>query len=348
MRHDHQVIKNIHKLYGAKLALNLQKLPFFYINEEVENCFASYQQRNAEGYKKQFPEYEVRLLDFEEIGRIMPFPMVVVMDHDIGWQAIDWKGNGKWSVTLCIDRMLNDMGINVPPGALLEFDLVYSPAIPGEKQSMLSIDGSLLINEGTNRLEGLPVDMQNRLFKMVATNHEFLGGMSKHLTRNLHYFLSFFKWAEGMHMVEVKKSPNQEDLKQKAKGYKKPWLRSDLPHYVYLDAPKTVRDSSGTYVSGDPTHSVRGHNRRAHWRSLTNPRFKNHPMYGKRIRVKATWVGPTEWTVGDTIYTVKGDMHVSDIVPSGSDSPYESTGAVKRDKNPAIRVEYSDLSEPAS
>jgi hypothetical protein len=235
--------------------------------------------------------------------------------------------------------MLRDLGVDIPPGTLFGFDLKY---LWGEdNHPKVTIEASLLVNQETGTLEGMSKSIHKR-FTDLCRNHEFLSGMGEHLSRNLQYFLSFFKWAEGMHMVEVRKKPNQEDLKHKAKGYKKPWLRSDLPHYVYLDAPKSVRDGHGNYVPSDPTHSVRGHNRRAHWRSLTNPRFRNHPMYGKRIRVKATWVGPTEWTVGDTIYTVKGDKNVFDSVSGGADSSNEGEGVQQWAPHAPERVEHFD------
>lgn len=117
--------------------------------------------------------------------------------------------------------------------------------------------------------------------------------------------------ARDKHLVEVKRvlTPAQKAANAKSKRKGKPLPhREDLPHYVYLDAPRVKVERSGEPVKGShKTH--RGHNRRGHWRRLDNPRFQKHPKYGGKVWVRPTWVGPTEWTMGNTIYTLK-DINV--------------------------------------
>lgn len=73
-------------------------------------------------------------------------------------------------------------------------------------------------------------------------------------------------------------------------------------HYVYLDGPPAhVMSEEQREATG---RTVRGHARRAHWHKLTHPRYKNHPNYGGRVRVKSTWVGPVEWVDEGKIYTL--------------------------------------------
>ena len=308
MRHDHAVIKNLHKVYGEQFAKSIQRVPFFYIDEKIENNFADFEHRNEQGFKRQYPEYAVDLMDFEEVERLMPFPLIAVMDHDIGWHLLDHKGNGEWSIGICMDVMLKHLGLPIPPGTLINLSIGYYGMSKNYYDA--NIQPALLVDSVDSRVKGMTKDWQDRL-SSILDNPKFHQEMLGHTTRSLLYFLSFLKWAEGMHMVEVRKKPSADDLRQKAKNYKKPWLRGDLPHYIYLDAPMqgTRPGKEQKHDPDNPAYRVRGHNRRAHWRTLTHARFKNHPQYGRRIRVKATWVGPTDWTVGDTIYTVKGDFH---------------------------------------
>ena len=108
--------------------------------------------------------------------------------------------------------------------------------------------------------------------------------------------------ARDKHLVEVKVVPPSKSAIKKGKA--KPLsAENGLPHYVYLDAPTYVRDpNTANKSTGTPK---RGHTRRGTWVHLRSPRYKNHPQYGSRIWRRPTWVGPKEWTVGNTIYTLK-------------------------------------------
>lgn len=65
--------------------------------------------------------------------------------------------------------------------------------------------------------------------------------------------------------------------------------RVALPRTLYLATlPSEHHESTG---EGAPK---RGHERRGHWRKLTHPRFRHHPKYGQKIRVRPCWVGPYE------------------------------------------------------
>jgi len=38
--------------------------------------------------------------------------------------------------------------------------------------------------------------------------------------------------------------------------------------------------------------------------TLTSERYKNHPMFNQRIRIRAAWIGPEEWADAGKIYTI--------------------------------------------
>lgn len=319
------VIKEVSKLFGLNVGRTLQALPFFYVSEDVESNFCSRERINEQGYGKQYPEFVVPMTDYEMVDDLLPFHNFSIMDHQIGWHSVHWLKDGLWRITICMDRQLSDLGIPIPPGSLMHVAMLVSPLAdmpPEDPEETIYYDAEirchLLAREDTKMPPGISSEMAESLNSMFM-DEKFRTTMSKQMVTNISYFLSFFKWAEGMHMVEAKKRPTKQDLKTAAKGNKKPWTRGDMPHYIYLDAPHST-SGKGEHTPGESGRKVRGHHRRAHWRTLRDPRFKNHPKYGIPMRIKQMWVGPTDWTVGDTIYTVKGELN---------DERTKNQGAVK-------------------
>lgn len=317
MRHDHVVIKHVTKLYGAEAATELQDHPFFYISEEIENQFTSGERRNSEGFRRQYPEFVVKVTDNEELDEILPFQRFVVMDHGIGWHLIHRMADNHWQFMICIDQQLqNTIGLRVPPGTLINvmveviryhegtdiLDPERSLEIGPTQVSMLALTKD---KELPNSAPGIPKKEMDFL-KKIFGDEKFCETMASQMITNLTYILSYFKWAQTQHLIEVK-AENPKNGQGTKTAVKKPWLRDDRTHYIYLDSPKQVRDR-GNARTGDSTYVVRGHARRGHLRHLTNPRFKNHPKYGKYVAVRPTWVGSRTWTVNGTIYTVKGEL----------------------------------------
>jgi hypothetical protein len=117
-----------------------------------------------------------------------------------------------------------------------------------------------------------------------------------------HFAMSFFVWVHRNDLYHVEQ---QYPQKKKKKGARqtpiKPWKRTDHPRTLFLQSmPGQTHESSG-----NSSRHVSGHMRRGHWRTLVNPRFRHHPQYGKRIRVKPTWVGPTNTTYQGARYVLK-------------------------------------------
>ncbi len=101
---------------------------------------------------------------------------------------------------------------------------------------------------------------------------------------------------KSLHLVRVTKqthTSNGKRIPKAARDY------SPQFHYVYMDCPHPPESES----TGEGTPK-RGHHRRAYWRKLSHPKFKNHPKFGQKIRVKACWVGPVEWADSGKIYTL--------------------------------------------
>lgn len=72
--------------------------------------------------------------------------------------------------------------------------------------------------------------------------------------------------------------------------------RKAREHYVLIHKshPANQKESAGKRViDSGPLHRA-AHSRRAHYRMLRSPRFKN--KVGQRVWVASAWVGPKEWT----------------------------------------------------
>lgn len=67
-------------------------------------------------------------------------------------------------------------------------------------------------------------------------------------------------------------------------------------HYVLLhkNHPANKPDSHGKIINSEPQVLRIAHSRRAHFRILRSPKFKN--KVGQKIWIKSAWIGPKEWT----------------------------------------------------
>jgi len=150
----------------------------------------------------------------------------------------------------------------------------------------------------------LGVDLHLKSFSVNGEN--FLSSLSgegrsdytKAAYRNMEYILSFFKYTQSndMYMVERSNRRSARDARSK-----KPWTRNDLPSIVYLNQLPSERKEH----QGGTHESPRSHQRRGHWRNMVHERFKNHPKFGQKIRIKPSWVGDTKAVVNGVIYKLK-------------------------------------------
>lgn len=116
-----------------------------------------------------------------------------------------------------------------------------------------------------------------------------------------------FHEAESKHMIKVERKKRPGSSKPKRSRHE--W-RARLPttHYIYLDAPPA---GSAGCNSGTGKPLTTGHRRRAHWRTLRAERFKKHPSYMKRIRIREAWIGPKTWSDSGAVYTVMDEDYRS-------------------------------------
>ena len=106
--------------------------------------------------------------------------------------------------------------------------------------------------------------------------------------------MSHLKYGDK-HAVEV--TPNKAPKLSSVMRRERPWSGATGPHVLLLDRmPTTQSEGTGTHASPKP------HRRRGHWKTLTNPRFRNHPQYQSKIYVKPSFVGPRQVSYEGNIY----------------------------------------------
>ena len=154
----------------------------------------------------------------------------------------------------------------------------------------------------TRELDGLRVNVEaTPLFKSVVAK---LGLGKDPLEEGLSQAKTFFKGAYWLmlylkhgpkHLVEV--TPTKKAKTSPALQKNRPWVGATGPRILLLDRmPTTQSDCTGTHASPKP------HRRRGHWKTLSHPRFRHHPQYGKKIYVKPSFVGPRQATYEGNIY----------------------------------------------
>ena len=102
--------------------------------------------------------------------------------------------------------------------------------------------------------------------------------------------------------MQVRPEPKELTPKQRKKQRKTnqqcPWLDESLPRVILLGPTQQClahgRHQGGSHASPIP------HQRRAHWRTLQADRYGANR--GKRVRVRASWVGDQEWIHHGSVY----------------------------------------------
>ena len=155
----------------------------------------------------------------------------------------------------------------------------------------------------TRELNGLRINIEaTPLYKSVAAKFDDPG--ESLLIEGYRQVQTFFKGAYWL-MLYLKHGPKhlvEVTPAKKAKTYpslqkNRPWLGATGPRILLLDRmPTTQSDCTGTHASPKP------HRRRGHWKTLSHPRFRHHPQYGKKIYVKPSFVGPRQATYEGNIY----------------------------------------------
>lgn len=131
----------------------------------------------------------------------------------------------------------------------------------------------------------------------------------EHLTSHIAELVWFVKQAmeNSLHPVSVfQPTPlkNQKGHRPHIEHDRKPWMRGDLTSVVFLDKLPTTKEAKPS--QGGSHASPIYHQRKGHFRTMRDEKFKNHPDFKKPIWRKSTWVGEPMVEVGGTTYKVLG------------------------------------------
>ena len=154
----------------------------------------------------------------------------------------------------------------------------------------------------TKETDGLEVNIEaTPLYKSVVEKRDFGEAMGAEGLRQAKtffmgaYWLMLYLKHGPKHLVEV--TPTKKAKTSPALQKNRPWVGATGPRILLLDRmPTTQSDCTGTHASPKP------HRRRGHWKTLSHPRFRHHPQYGKKIYVKPSFVGPRQATYEGNIY----------------------------------------------
>lgn len=294
MRHDSALLRDIRKHHGQQQFDILRQLPFFYIPKSPRI-------------------YEhVPYIDLIELIEILPFNRFMWMNeitsilHVLTWaKPQDILLIEDWYIPSKVDKSIINAQAYIDAHTLVKSLGVPKLVAQNHKFQEVSKGGdiavSLFYDMWTDRKE---VDQENFYRTMMnGGSKDILAGATNDLKAELFVLYNFFKDAEerGDHLVRV--TDENRSVRANEKRNQKGHKYSATHHYIYLDKP-TIPYEPNNKVAEKTGRTLRGHHRKAYWKRLTHPRFKNHPKYGQRIRVKSCWVGPEEWADDGKIYTV--------------------------------------------
>lgn len=295
MRHDEQMLKLVNEQASIEHFIELRELPFFWIPVSPK-IFA---EENADG------KYLIRdLID------LLPFPRFTWMNaHNRIFHTLEYDANEDRLIVVdyydpleldkLFDEVKNVRNIKMinPPGILLQ---CHEVRIVPKKDNYVEFQVSYLGYKKRKKLES-PKSSYMQLMDKGSADEKHVKLVKNDLVIELAILLVMFQQADekGQNLVRI--TEQQPSNRKKRAASNSPSRYRPSHHFVYMDSPHV---QSTRNKDGEITHHKRGHHKRAHWRKMTHPRYKNHPKFGKRIRIPACWVGPKEWVDDGKIYTV--------------------------------------------
>jgi hypothetical protein len=297
MRHDDQHLSRIKKHAGEQHFRYLQETPFFYFDA------------NPAKHWKDNGEFVIRLIPMLPFNHMIWMNVKTNVLHELTYDPEKWH----LTITDYYNPETADIGVmnstkehkrryNIPPLMLQNhrFEFTEDPMNPDSALTTV-IRISYL-----GYRNGLAIKSEDSTYVYIRNNEDKLLDFERDKQNVLYDVFAeiamlehIFQQVEDKHLVRVTEKPAAPINNRQAKKSNKKYTAKY--HYVYMDCPHVPSTKNS---DGKVTHHKRGHHKRAHWRTLTNPRFSKHPKFGQRIRVKACWVGPLEWSDNGKIYTV--------------------------------------------
>ena len=291
MRHDDYYLRKVKEHIGYQVFSELQQLPFLFIKGDVGEGEASSKEQLLETMElAPFDRLTCIHEDHEALRSIWIDRENLKISSIAYSDSYGYMGRGKLGAIACT------IDVNKTESSEFYFTSKVTYFKNKKETDVKDLKIPNLYRSGSTKFKGFSEEGLKDNYKYMK---EDLNDMLYFLY-NLH---SNLKEAQHKHLVKVVREPTK-----KVKGKKTTTSNSSkygaTHHYVYLDAPSyETKDSESTGTGKSP----RGHHRRAYFKVLRHPKFKNHPHYQQKIRVKSCWVGPKEWVDNGKIYTLIGD-----------------------------------------
>ncbi len=303
MRHDSQHLARIKEHCGYEHFIHLREKPFFYFDRSPKE-FYRLPSASTKG---------LQLIPFNHFTWINQLTNVL---HEFRYDPeklelsiIDYYN------PLKVDKVFHQFpeiqkGQFKPPPLMIqahkfyfEKDLLQYDVFQGENPTDVDIGRFTYIFMAYKNKKIVENNAYIELLNNATTKRDKAQEVSNDLLAEIRLLSDIFIKAEerSKRLVSIR---NYQPKTVKTKSKKSYERYSASHHYVYMDsAPAAVLTTSGD----EPPSNRRGHHRRSHWRTLSSPRYRHHPKFGQRIRVKAAWIGPKEWVDDGKIYTVHDD-----------------------------------------
>lgn len=292
MRHDDKLRRYMRKHCEAEVLADYDSLPFLYLGP----LYKEEEDKEELGTVTEEAKDLLATNDYEALLDVLPFREFVVADpipNDPGLgegAAVFYAGDDR--IRLALIRSAGKTVV-VFSAALKSFTRDGGYGLKAKYgYEVITFSDKFSVTCSDTDVERTMVDAKAAASGILVTLVNILAKLIR---------------ARDKHLVEVVVKDTKAKKKSGLARIKAAVQRNNLPHYVYLDAPTYVREGANASTgSGTPK---KGHARRGTWVRLRHDRYKHHPKFGGKIWRKPTWVGPTEWTVGNTIYTLK-DLRV--------------------------------------
>lgn len=305
MRHDEHYLQLIHRHIGLRVFSEIQNLPFFYL-EMPDKWMISPTQADLRIIKEMLPLEEISL------ENLLPFPeFSFVLANDPSLHVVKILKDEKGGKALAMSDYFLPKSYDYSGSGVSKNVIGYGHDITVSQKK--HIDKGIWIHFHLRQPTGdygcIIQQMYRRKAKMKTNLRDHIDASpeakivyernKQDMESLMLSIIALFYSAEERHEYLVRVTKNLKyGSNQRGKHHSSKYAATH--HYIYLDKPPaiTLSKSEATGIK------KRGHARRAHWHRLMHKRFKNHPQFGQRIRIKASWIGPKEWADSGKIYTL--------------------------------------------
>lgn len=311
-RADHPFIYSITQYHGDEVARSLQSLPLIHLSEDnLSHLFDEKAQDVPDTciYPEQWDTADpIRRLPFDAFCFLMtvPFAEYVIF--------------GRFSIVndSYSDDGFVDVDLHIAVQDQASMDLAFSNPASHATNTLIGMrlrktfdsNAHLSIVKPPHVFAKFIGDKQDdyaRYFKSHVESDQYRDWV----THSWGLLLRFCKYLEEADLYPVKiRSVKAQKKRSRLVGSRKPkknranepYRNQNLPTIRYLNVlpTKSIESKGGGHASPKP------HRRRSTRRTLTHPRFANHPKYGipKAVAVKGSFVGPKEAIIAGNEYRV--------------------------------------------